>query len=79
MLEVYDADKNWADVVDIEAAFSKLEISISSTLKSIVSAVDSAIVIDKNTFKDRFGVTLYYSELSTGCKAAICVALMPEK
>ena len=35
-----------------------------------VKAVDSGDMIDDMTFTDRFGVKLYLSELSTGCKPA---------
>lgn len=79
MLQVYDAEIEKADIVDIDAAFSKLEISVDEAVRNIVKAVDLGDVIDGTTFVDRFGVKLYLSELSTGCKAAICVVLMPDK
>lgn len=79
MLHVYDAEIEKADVVDIDAAFSKLEINVNEAIKNIVKAVDLGDVVDGTTFVDRFGVKLYLSELSTGCKAAICVVLMPDK
>ncbi len=79
MLHVFDAETQKADIVDIDAAFSKLSIVLNEQIKRIVKAVDLGEMIDDMTFSDRFGVRLYLSELSTGCKAAICVAFMPEK
>ena len=79
MLQVFDAEKVKADVIDIDAEFSKLKISVSESIMNIIKAVDSGDMIDDMTFTDRFGVKLYLSELSTGCKAAICVELMPDK
>ena len=79
MLQVFDAEKVKADVIDIDAEFSKLKISVSESIMNIIKAVDSGYMIDDMNFTDRFGVKLYLSELSTGCKAAICVELMPDK
>ena len=79
MLQVFDAENCRADIVDIDAAFSKLEIVVNDAVKNIIKAVDAGNMIDGSTFEDRFGVRLYLSELSTGCKAAICVALMPDQ
>ena len=79
MLQVFDEEKVKADVIDIDAEFSKLKISVSESIMNIIKAVDSGDMIDDMTFTDRFGVKLYLSELSTGCKAAICVELMPDK
>ena len=63
--------------MDIDASFSKLEIVVNDAVKNIIKAVDAENM--ESTFEDRFGVRLYLSELSTGCKAAICVALMPDQ
>ena len=79
MLEVYDADNRAADIIDIDAAFSKLMISDEQSIAQMVSAVDEGTLVDANTFRDRFGVRLYLSELSTGCKAAICVCCCPDR
>lgn len=79
MLQVFDAEHECADIVDIDAAFSKLKLSVNDVTKNIIRAIDLGEMIDATTFVDRFGVTLYLSELSTGCKAAICVALLSDK
>ena len=73
MLEVYDAEVMKADIVDIDAEFSKILITVDDNMRRIVKAIDQGELIDSNKFMDRFGVVLYLSELSTGCKAAICV------
>lgn len=78
MLEIYDADLKKADIVDIDAEFSKTLIIADDNTKRIVRAVDQGELIDSNKFIDRFGVSLYVSELSTGCKAAICTYYHPE-
>lgn len=79
MLQVFDAENKKADVVDIEAAFSRLEIPMVDSVQHMIQAIDEGQMVDTATFKDRFGVTLYLSELSTGCKAAICAVLLPDE
>ena len=64
MLQVFDAENCRADIVDIDAAFSKLEIVVNDAVKNIIQAVDAGNMIDESTFEDRFGVRLYLSELS---------------
>ena len=76
----YDEDREFEDKLeDIEIADAKPEIVVNDAVKNIIKAVDVGNMIDESTFEDRFGVRLYLSELSTGCKAAICVALMPDQ
>lgn len=78
MLEVYDAELVKADIIDVEAVFSQTLITVDDNVKNIVKAIDQGELIDSNRFIDRFGVSLYLSELSTGCKAAICTYFHPE-
>ena len=74
----YDEDREFEDKLeDIEIADAKPEIVVNDAVKNIIKAVDAENM--ESTFEDRFGVRLYLSELSTGCKAAICVALMPDQ
>lgn len=40
MLEVYDAENKKADIVDIDASFSKLEIPDIEAVDNIIKAVD---------------------------------------
>ena len=78
MLEVYDAELVKADIIDIDAAFSQLIVNVDENIKRMVKAIDQGELIDSSRFIDRFGVNLYLSELSTGCKAAICTYFHPE-
>ena len=78
MLEVYDAELVKADIIDIDAAFSQLIVHVDENIKRMVKVIDQGELIDSNRFVDRFGVNLYLSELSTGCKAAICTYFHPE-
>lgn len=78
MLEVYDAELVKADIIDIDAAFSQLIVHVDEKIKRMVKVIDQGELIDSNRFVDRFGVNLYLSELSTGCKAAICTYFHPE-
>ena len=39
MLQVFDAENCQADIVDIDAAFSKLEIVVNDAVKNIIKAV----------------------------------------
>lgn len=79
MLNVYDAENTKADIVDIDAAFSKLTIPNDAAIGEIIASVDEGVFKGGNTFLDRFGVKLYLSELSTGSKAAICVYCHPNQ
>lgn len=63
---------------DVEKEFSSLKIPCNAETIAAVKMIDNGELIDSNTFVDRFGYRLYSSELSTGCKAAICV-LISEK
>lgn len=62
---------NW--VRDPEAYFVKIKISCDDTDKRLVSIIDEGVLVDSSRFLDRFGVTLYTSQLSTGCKAGLLV------
>lgn len=79
MLRIYDSENMSADIIDIDAEFSRLLINPDETLNKIIKSVDGGTLLDSNVFSDRFGNRLYLSELSTGCKAAICVYCNPDK
>lgn len=78
MLEVYDAELIKADIIDIEAAFSRLLIPEDEIINNLIHSIDRGNRIDNTRFEDRFGTVLYLSELSTGCKAAICAYAYPD-
>ena len=60
-------------VKDIENEFSSLKIKWTEKEKKIVELIEKGKLIDEHSFLDRYGYKLYVSELSTGCKAALCV------
>lgn len=60
-------------VNDVEKQFATLELHCTDKEKEIVKKIEQGDLIDSFSFMDRFGFKLYTSELSTGCKAALCV------
>lgn len=60
-------------IQDPESAFTTIKIRADSTDAKLVEAIEAGKLIDSRTFVDRFGVTLYTTFLSTGCKAALLV------
>ena len=60
-------------VNDNEKEFSSLKIKCTEKEKKIVELIEKGKLIDEHSFLDRYGYKLYVSELSTGCKAALCV------
>ena len=66
-------------VYDVEAEALKLNISESPLLATFLQEIEQGKPLDFDRFTDRFGVAVYYSSMSTGCKAAICVASLPNK
>ena len=66
-------------VNDIEKEFSTLKLKCTDKEKLVVELIEKGKLIDGYSFIDRFGYKLYTSELSTGCKAALCVINNVEK
>jgi len=61
-------------VQNVDAEFSKLSLSSDKDEYFFLKEIDKIQrVVDSVSFIDRFGFKLPSSELSTGCKAAICV------
>lgn len=58
---------------DVEKGFSKLQLKCTEKEKKLVQTIEQGQLLDSVSFIDRFGYKLYLSELSTGCKAALCV------
>lgn len=48
-------------------------------MRNCISSIEKGEYYDKNFYIDRFGCKLSMDDMSTGCKAAICVHLNPEK
>lgn len=62
---------------DVEKLFTKVRLKGTEAEKRILKVIEQASYNDANSFIDRFGFKLYTSELSTGCKAALCVIHFP--
>lgn len=82
MLEVYLAENkintNKRIIYDIEDEFNTVLIKPTDLTKKLLKDIDKGIYDSENTFIDRFGVRLYTSELSTGCKAALLTEYRPD-
>lgn len=65
-------------VRDVEEQFAKIKLTGSQIERELISKIERATYNDEYSFIDRFGFKLYNTELSTGCKAALCVVNCPE-
>lgn len=81
MLKVYvDAVPDDEIIVrDIEKHFDTIRLKGSELDRALIKEIDNGEYYDEISFIDRFGCKLYTTELSTGCKAALCVANTPDK
>lgn len=66
-------------VTDIEKEFAMLKLRGTELEKLLVQKIEKGRFHDKISFIDRFGYKLYNENLSTGCKAALCVVNKPDK
>lgn len=77
MLKIYldleDIPDNVSVVNDVEKEFASLVLECTDKEKELVRIIEKGELLDSTAFIDRFGYKLYLSELSTGCKAALCV------
>lgn len=75
MLKLSIADSNTQEtpITDVEALFKKIRIKGTPEEMEVISKIEHGKYNDDSSFIDRFGYKLYLSELSTGCKAALCV------
>lgn len=78
MLNIF-LDGKQADITDIEKAFSQLNIKGTALERQLIRRIEKGEYNDENSFIDRFGYKLRYDDMSTGCKAALCVANLPNK
>lgn len=59
---------------DVEKQFKQIKIQGTDLDKLIIETIEGGKYNDTESFIDRFGFKLHLSEISTGCKAALCVA-----
>lgn len=75
MLNLFIDNCNSSNIVkDIEEYFLTVKITGTEEERALIKGIDNGEYLDQNSFIDRFGFKLYISELSTGCKAALCVS-----
>lgn len=60
-------------VKDVEREFISIKLTVNDYTKRIVREIENGDLLDGDAYIDRFGYKLRLSELSTGCKAALCV------
>lgn len=64
-------------IIDVEDEFNKTKIVDTELVRLFIQEIDQGTYLNEFYFTDRFGAKLPISNLSTGCKAAILVALEP--
>ena len=78
MLKLLIDDLGNTPVTDVEMLFKQIKIRGTIEECTVISKIEQGKYNDENSFIDRFGYKLYLSELSTGCKAALCVLNRPD-
>lgn len=63
---------------DVERIFAMTKLKGTEKERLAIQLIDKGQWKDADTFIDRFGVRLYTSELSTGCKAILSVLNNPD-
>lgn len=77
-LSITEPNAQETQITDIEALFRQIRIKGTAAESAIFSKIEHGKYNDENSFIDRFGYRLHLSELSTGCKAALCVLNNPD-
>lgn len=79
MLTIFvdEADENRI-IRDVEKEFAKIKLNGSEIERMLIQKIEQGAYNDEYSFIDRFGYKLYNTELSTGCKAALCVVNRPD-
>lgn len=79
MLTIYVDEVDSNDIVrNVEEQFAKVKLAGTQIERRIISEIERGTYNDEFSFIDRFGYKLYNTEMSTGCKAALCVVNCPE-
>lgn len=81
MIRLYldEVPSNLCVINDVEKQFASLALECTEKEKELVRLIEQGTLIDSTSFIDRFGYKLYNSELSTGCKAGLCVLNCKDK
>lgn len=77
MLKIDFKDRNNTNspFSNIENIFNSVKVIDTPIVRELIQEIESGEYVDEYRFKDKFGATLYVDYLSTGCKAAIILAL----
>lgn len=83
MLNIFLRDDNIKfekEVVrDVEREFARLRVKGTDLDKLLIEKIEKGKYNDVNSYIDRFGYKLHYEDMSTSCKAALCVVNLPDK
>lgn len=63
---------------DVERQFLKMRLRKDDYTVKALREIEQATYNDEHSFIDRFGFKLYKKNMSTGCKAALCVHEFPD-
>lgn len=76
-VKIYDSSSDIIHKTDVEKVFRTLRVTGTEYEKLVIQKIEQGIYNDEDSFIDRFGFKLYLSQLSTGCKAALCILNNP--
>lgn len=81
-LTIYIKGENDSDIKlpiarDVELQFLKTRLKKDDYTVKALKEIEQAIYNDGHSFIDRFGFKLYSKNISTGCKAALCIHEFP--
>lgn len=82
-LTIYIKGENDSDIKlpiarDVELQFLKTRLKKDEYTVKALKEIEQAAYNDEHSFIDRFGFKLYSKNMSTGCKAALCVHEFPD-
>lgn len=66
-------------IIDVDNEFELISIQGTPEQRALISEIDEGRYLDDQSFLDRFGVRLYLSYLSSGCKAGLLASCLPDK
>lgn len=64
---------------NVEYEFARVKLEHTPKVDRLLEEIEQGTWADESGFIDRFGYKLYWSELSTGCKAALLVDQCKDK
>lgn len=81
MLTIYIKGQTLPEGLDVrgdtELEFARIQVKDTEYTRKAIKEIEKGEYYNEVVFTDRFKGNLYYSEMSTGCKAAIVVGTNP--